>query len=166
MNLSNYITYAMNEFQAAGWVDSNGKWSDSTQQAMCEHVMDLLRVFGDEGHSGTTAPYAINLFSKLAKFEPITPLTGDDSEWNEISDECTDEVSVYQNKRCGAVFKQSNRFDGKPYYLEAVVFWDWHTDSETGRKFKSYYTSGDSARVIEFPYTPTTEYIYAPDTTT
>ncbi len=158
--LSNYITHAMNEFRAAGWVDEAGKWTDDMQEAICKHVLDLLRVFGSEGHSGSSAPYTISLFSTLAKFDPVTPLTGEDWEWNEICDDRTGGVTVFQNKRCGAVFKQSDRFDGKPYYLDAVVFWEWYTDPETGEKFESYYTSRDSMRPIEFPYTPKTEYVY------
>ena len=78
--MSNYITHAMTEFRAAGWVDENGKYCDEMQEAICNHVMKLLEVFSEEGHSGSTAPYAINLFSKLAKFEPVAPLTGEDWE--------------------------------------------------------------------------------------
>ena len=158
--MSNYETHAMSEFRAAGWVDENDNWNDEIQKLICKHVLRLLEVFAEEGHSGSSAPYTINLFEKLAKFEPIAPLTGDDWEWNQICDDRTNGVSVFQSRRCSRVFKQSDRFDGKPYDIEAVIFWEWVTDSETGEKNKSYYTSKDSFRAIEFPYTPTTEYVY------
>ena len=158
--MSNYETHAMSEFRAAGWVDENDNWNDEMQKLICKHVLRLLEVFAEEGHSGSSAPYTINLFEKLAKFEPIAPLTGDDWEWNQICDDRTNGVSVFQSRRCSRVFKQSDRFDGKPYDIDAVIFWEWVTDSETGEKIKSYYTSKDSFRVIEFPYTPTTEYVY------
>jgi hypothetical protein len=85
-------------------------------------------------------------------FEPIVPLTGEDWEWCEVHD------GVFQNKRCGHVFKQADRFNGQAYDGEAVIFWDWCTDEETGERFKSHFTSRDSAQPITFPYTPKREY--------
>ena len=103
--MSNYKTHALDEFRAAGWLNEDGSYKDEMQQAICEHVLKLLDVFAGEGHSGSSAPYAINMFSKLAAFEPLVPLTGEDWEWNEVHD------GVYQNKRCSHVFKQADRFD-------------------------------------------------------
>ena len=157
--MSNYKSHAMREFRAAGWIDENGKYSDEMQEAICNHVLKLLDVFHDEGHSGSSAHYAINVFSKLAKFDPIAPLTGEDWEWHDVSDVSGSEC--YQNKRCSAVFKQSDRFDGQPYYLDGKVFWNWYR-GEDGEPFKSYYTGRGSMVPIEFPYTPTTEYVFEP----
>jgi hypothetical protein len=151
--MSNYKTHAMNEFRAAGWLDENDKYKDEMQEMICNHVLALLEVFCDEGHSGSSAPYAIDLFSKLAKFGPIVPLTGEDWEWNNVGD------NVYQNKRCSAVFKQADRFDGKPYYLDGKVFWEWYK-SDDGEMSKSYFTGGDSQVPIVFPYTPKSEYVF------
>ena len=131
------------------------------QEAICMHVMKLLKVFADEGHSGSTAPYAVNMFKKLAMFEPLVPLTGEDWEWNEVSE------GVFQNKRCGRVFKQADRFDGQAYDLDGRVFYEWNErdldPDEEGypgkRRYKSHYTSRDSMVPITFPYTPTTEYV-------
>lgn len=156
--MSNYKKHAEREFRAAGWVDENGKFCDEMQELMCKQVLELLEKFDDHGHSGSSAPYAINLFSNLAKFEPLVPLTGEDWEWNHIRDDRTNNVSVYQNNRCSHVFKQSDRFDGQPYDIDAVVFWEWFTDEDTGEKYKSYFTCGDSVQPITFPYTPTKEY--------
>ena len=162
--MSNYQKHAMTEFRAAGWVDDVGNYNDPTQEAICKHVLKLLEVFSEESHPGTSAPYTINLFSKLAKFDPIVPLTGEDWEWNEIRDGSTDNVTVYQNKRCGAVFKQSDRFGGQPYYLDAVVFWNWYSSPniDDGVPLKSYFTSRESIQPITFPYTPETIYKFLP----
>lgn len=164
--MSNYREHALTEFRAAGWTDENGVFKDGMQKAICNHALKLLDVFAEEGHSGSSAPYAVNLFKKLALFETVAPLTGEDWEWNLICDERTNGVEVYQNKRCSAVFKQTDRFGGQPYYLEAVVFWEWHRDSETGEPYKCYYTSRDSSQTITFPYSPKTEYVYHSDDTT
>ena len=139
------------EFRAAGWCDENGKFDDEMQEAICKHVLELLKVFSDEGHSGSSAPYAINVFKTLAMFEPLVPLTGEDWEWTEVHD------GAFQNKRCSHVFKQADRFDGQAYDINAVIFYDWYTD-EDGEKRKSYFTSKESCVPITFPYTPTKEY--------
>jgi len=150
--MSNLESHAQNEFRAAGWLDAEGKFCDEMQQLMCEQVVELLNLFSEHGHSGSSAPYAINMFKQLAMFEPLVPLTGENWEWNEVGD------GVFQNKRCSHVFKQADRFNGQAYDIEAVIFYDWYTDPETGEKSKSYFTSSDSRRPIEFPYTPKREY--------
>lgn len=151
--MSNYKFHAMNEFRAAGWTNEDGTFKDEMQEAICNHVLKLLDVFDGEGHSGSSAPYAIKLFSTLAKFEPLTPLTGEDWEWNDVS--TFDGVTLYQNKRCSHVFKEND----EAYDSNGKVFYDWYTDEQTGEKFKSYFTSRDSRVKIKFPYTPTVEYI-------
>jgi hypothetical protein len=153
--MSNYKSHAMTEFRAAGWVDDRGMYCDEMQKAICEHVLKLLEVFDDEGHSGSSAPYAINVFKSLASFEPLVPLTGEDWEWVDVS-EYSAEHMWYQNKRCGHVFKDA---DGRAYDSEGKIFWEWWTNPETGEKSKSHYTSKDSRVYIEFPYTPTREYV-------
>lgn len=150
--MNNYESHALQEFRAAGWVDESGKFVDDMQEMLCKQVVDLLNLFATHGHSGSSAPYAINMFEKLAKFDPIAPLTGEDWEWNEVS------AGVFQNKRCGRVFKQADRFNGQAYDIDGIVFWDWVTDKDTGEQYKSHYTSSDSFVPITFPYVPKTEY--------
>lgn len=154
--MSNLHAHALMEFKAAGWLDGTGAYRDEMQAAICEHVLTLLKVFADEGHSGSTAPYAVNMFKKLAMFEPLVPLTGEDWEWHEASE------GVFQNKRCSRVFKQADRFNGQAYDIDGRVFYEWYTDKETGEKYKSHYTSRDSFVPVTFPYTPSTEYVERP----
>lgn len=149
--MNNYQKHAMTEFRAAGWTDESGKFNDEMQEMICNHVMKLLEVFADEGHSGFSAPYAINLFSKLAKFEPIGPLTGEDWEWVNVSEQSG--YTLWQNKRCGHVFKDENG----AYDIDGIVFYDNHVD-ESGITYKAYFTSRESRVPVTFPYTPTTEY--------
>jgi hypothetical protein len=150
--MSNLIDHAKTEFRVAGWMDEHGKYSDEMQGMICDHVLKLIEMFSDEGHSGSSAPYAINLFTKLAKFEPITPLTGEDDEWvrHDYGAEPT-----YQNKRASHVFKDA---DGKAYDIDGKVFWEWSGTKED--PYKSHYTCRESRVYITFPYTPHTEYVY------
>lgn len=156
--MNEFKKHAMREFQYAGWVDESGKFKDEMQEQICDGVMKLLELFDQEGHSGSSAPYAINLFKTLARFEPIGPLTGADDEWNECSD------GVFQNKRMSSVFKQKDRFDGKAYWLDGKVFWEWYSspDIDDGKPYKSYYTSRDSMVTIDFPWVKpeSPEYVY------
>lgn len=150
--MSNYVKHAMLEFKAAGWTDENGKFNDEMQKDICDHVLKLLEVFHDEGHSGSTAPYAINMFKTLAMFEPIAPLTGEDWEWTDVAE--YNGGTLWQNKRCSRVFKDK---DGA-YDIDGIVFYDWYMDEDTGEKYKSHYTSKDSRVRVTFPYVPKTEY--------
>ena len=148
--MSNYEKHAMEEFRAAGWVDENGKYIDEMQEAICNHVLELLKVFHGEGHSGSTAPYTINLFSTLAKFKPIAPLTGEDWEWHDTG-------HGYQNRRASHVFKDYN---GECYDIDGKVFWEWQKFE--GEPFKSYYTCRESRVPVTFPYIvpKEPEYVY------
>jgi hypothetical protein len=156
--MSNYMKHAFNEFRAAGWFDDNGNFKDDMQESICRHVLDLLKVFDEAGHSGTSAPYAISMFSKLAKFDPIAPLTGEDWEWTDVSE--ISGVPLYQNKRMGSVFKSGK--DGQAYWIDGRVFWEWDRD-EYGEMNKVHFTSKDSRVYIEFPFTlRDPEYVFSP----
>lgn len=165
--MSNYKSHAENEFRAAGWINEDGTYKDEMQEAICNNVLKMLEIFADEGHSGSSAPYAINLFKKIASFEPLAPLTGEDWEWNVICDDRTGGETIYQNRRFSSVFKQSDRFDGKPYWLDGKVFWEWASvpDIDDGKTFKSYYTGIGSQVTIEFPWTKpeSPEYVFVPN---
>lgn len=119
---------------------------------MRNHILHMVKEFANEGHSGFSASYAIQVLEKLLKFEPITPLTGEDWEWNNVSEMSGE--TLYQNARCGRVFKN----DDGAYDIDGKVFWEWYTDKETGEKFKSYYTGRESRVPVTFPYNPTTVY--------
>lgn len=78
-NESSYARHAKREMLAAGYksVDEDevpNKWIQ-------QNVLELLAVFSMQGHSGFSAPYCIDMFQKLAKFEPLVPLSGAPDEW-------------------------------------------------------------------------------------
>lgn len=152
--MNNYERHAWDEFKAAGWLDEDGNFKDEMQKMICEHVLKLLNAFHGEGHSGTSAPYAISLFKTLASFEPIGPITGEDWEWGDVAEQ--NGGPLWQNKRCSHVFKDN---DGA-YDIDGKVFWEWYNSD--GEMVKTHYTSRDSRVPVTFPYTPTTEYVFAP----
>ena len=132
-----YLQHLNREWDVAGWP----KDGDDMQARIYRNIRDLLEIFSEENHSGTSAPYTINLFKRIAAFEPILPLTGEADEWEEVGS------GVYQNKRCSHVFKES---DGA-YDSEGKVF----VESDGGG-----YTSIDSRVKISFPYTPEREVVH------
>ncbi len=133
--MSNLTDFARSELERAGLFDKESDYGGMLGTA----VLRLVEVFADEGHSGMSAGMAISLFERLARFEPITPLTGNDDEWNEVDE------GVYQNRRCPHVFKEG----GAAYNAEGVIFRD--PDG-------CCYTSGESRVAVTFPYVPKTEY--------
>ena len=156
--MSNLHKHALMEFKAAGWLDDDGNYMDEMQEMICNHVLTLLEIFSNEGHSGMTAPYAIRMFSRLAMFEPIAPLTGEDWEWNDTGH------GTLKNKRASHVFKDIET--GEAYDINGKVFWEWAVSyddegNETGIH-KSHYTCRESRVPVMFPYEvpKEPEYVY------
>lgn len=147
--MSNLIKYAEDELDIIGMKDG-----DDLDGAMRKHLLQMVKLFSEEGHSGFSASYAIQCLEKLLKYEPLSPLTGKDDEWIEIAEDMTIGGKLWQNKRCYRVFKD----ESGAYDSEGKVFWEWMNDKE-GDKFKSYFTSSDSRVYITFPYVPTREYV-------
>lgn len=136
------MKHAERELKAMGYdLDDN---TDGPNRWIIDGVMELLEVFESQGHSGSSAPYMANLFKKLALFEPTTPLTGEDWEWNELG---YNDNMWAQNNRCSHVFK---RKDGTAYDSQGIVFRD--PDG-------TCVTSKGSCVDIEFPYTPKTKIV-------
>lgn len=161
--MSNYISHAQREFRAAGWTKEDGTFYDEMQEDICNHVLKLLEVFHEEGHSGSSAPYALNVFDTLARFKPIAPLTGEDWEWHDISEYSgRDNGPVFQNMRCSNVFKDNNG----AYDIDGKVFWEWVSmpGIDEGKPFKSYFTSYESRVPVTFPYVvpEKREYVFRP----
>lgn len=153
--MSNLEKHALAEFRAAGWLNEDGAYNDEMQEMICRHVLALLDVFRSEGHSGSSAPYTVDMFKKLAMFEPLVPLTGEDWEWRDTGH------GVLQNLRASRVFKDTET--GDCYDIEGKVFWEWcapYEGRESQEPYKSHYTCFESRVPVTFPYTPKTEYVW------
>ena len=85
---------------------------DDMQSSMNKVFICLVGLFQLLENSGISAGYARNSLVKLLDFKPITPLTGEDSEWNDSTDDS------FQNKRNSSVFK--NKKTGEVYDIDAV----------------------------------------------
>ena len=123
----------------------------TTPDAIIRHfipeILAICEVFGNSGQSGGSAPYTAGALAdaikKLCLQQPIAPLMGDDSEWNEVFG------GILQNNSCSAVFKEND----KAYYLDAI---SWKT--QKGTTWNGTTKEGIKSRqfIKAFPFKPKT----------
>lgn len=146
--MSNLIEHAKQELQAIGYPPLDREQENGPNKWIQENILELLEVFSKQGHSGSSAPYVIKMFAKLADFKPLSPITGKDDEWsNDISGNDT-----FQNKRLSSVFKEGK--DGKPYYLDAIIWRTQRGTTYTGSAFDSKGNKIMSRQYIKLPFQP------------
>ena len=104
------------------------------------NVLQLLKVFANQGHSGFSAPYILDLFRDCALFRPLTPLTGEDDEWVAI-DEDDNPDHPEENIRDYGVFRK-NHDNKTAYYIDGIYF------KEPGG---GYFSCKESAIPVTFP---------------
>ncbi len=143
--MSNTLNHAKRELALLGYAPVEELPETDPNKWIQESILELIEVFSKQGHSGSSAPYVIGMFFKLASFEPITPLTGEDSEWEKV------DFQTFQNIRCSRVFKNINT--GAIYDVQGKVF-----EEPDGSRF----ANNDSIVDITFPYTPNTVVVKVP----
>ena len=140
--MSNLLSHAICELDLIGLTEE-----DEYNGKMRKHILHMIKEFAGAGHSGFSASYAIGLLSKLMNFEPLSPLTGEDSEWIDVA-EYGHGPTLYQNNRKSSVFKDA---DGSCYDIDGKVFWEWYR-TDDGDVYRSYYSCLDSRTPVTFPY--------------
>lgn len=132
---SNLLNYAKKELDV---LDDGSEM----QKEVNKDILDIVRVFSSQGHSGFSTSYTVRILSNLLQFRPLTPLEGTDDEW------CTIEDGQKQNKRYSACFKDD---DGLIYDINHFSYYDPGDHC-------SYFNSGLSYKV-KFPYMPREPYV-------
>jgi hypothetical protein len=136
IRMSNLVEWAKLELERIG--DQN----DSMQQSMNRDILQIVEMFSEQGHSGFSASYALNMITRLLDWKPITPLTGEDDEWCDVPKWDKDK-NCQQNKRCSAVFRYN--FDNSTaIYIDGKVF------SDDGGK--TWWNNRNSRVPVIFPY--------------
>lgn len=152
--MSNLVNHAERELNLAGFLSEDEFYGGNTGKA----VLELMEVFSKQGHSGHSAPLVANLFNKLANFETIMPVTGQDDEWYEVG------KGLYQNNRNSAVFKEN----GRAYYIDGMIkrtdkaCWTgtFYKDKESfENRAEENKIASTRAYIKSFPFTPKTFYI-------
>lgn len=141
--MGNLTEHAKRELQMAGLFDESGDFYGGMTG---KSVMELVEIFEKQGHSGMSAPMIIDVFSKVANFKIIKPITCTADEWLEVSE------NIFQNNRLYSVFK--NRIDGDPYYLDAIIW-----KEKNGSCFTGTVNKIQSRQFIRIPFTPKSFYV-------
>ena len=90
--------------------------SKTMQKMMNNDVLELLKVFSEQGHSGFSVPIATKLFYRLANHKLITEVEDNPDDWNENG----------QHKFISSIFKRN---DGTCYYLYGRLFAEPNSDN-------------------------------------
>ena len=103
-----------------------------------------------DGHSGYSISETMAFLRRMVNHLPLTPLTEDESEWNEISDD--EDGRLFQSTRCPNVFKTVSS-NGTTYRdINRVV----KLDLETGLEWSNGWVTKmvDERFPITMPYMP------------
>lgn len=96
--MSNLVEHAKRELELLG----------ETDQAYVDSILKVMEAFAAYGHSDGSATNAIHVINELLQFHPLTPLTNDPAEWNEVAN------NIWQSRRNSEAFSTDQ---GKTYYL-------------------------------------------------
>jgi hypothetical protein len=93
---SNLVLHARRELELCGQTAEDPEFAES--------LIGAVRAFASYGHSGGSAMAGVDMLTRLLRYEALSPLTSDPSEWMDRSEESG--VPMWQNKRDPAVFSE------------------------------------------------------------
>lgn len=104
------VDHAEMELRKAGLFDKDSDYEGMLGDA----VLELMKVFAAQGHSGFSSQCARELFNQLADYKALSPITDDPNEWMDVADYFSPEnPAVWQNRRDPSLFSNDG---GKTYY--------------------------------------------------
>lgn len=101
------VAHAKEELQLAGMFDKDSDYGGMLEDA----VLELVKVFAKQGHSGFSAHQTLKLLNVVANFKNLTPIGTTPDEWMNMSDSALE--PTWQNKRRSTTF---SRDGGKTWY--------------------------------------------------
>ena len=122
-------------------LDMIEKDEDGMQERMNRDILEIIEKFSKQGHSGLSGNYAIRMITRLLRWKPLLPLTGEVNEWEDCY-----WGDTKQNKRCSSVFLN---YDGTAQDIDGIVVSD-----DGGIR---WYLHKDFVKLVTFPYTPPDE---------
>lgn len=81
----------------------NNEWDCGC--ACYESALKALKSLAKDGHSGFSISITKNILNRLIDRKPLTPINGDEDEWNFIHENKEKKYLCYQNKRMSSLFK-------------------------------------------------------------
>ena len=144
------VAHAKRELLELGYTPFDQEQEDGPDKWIQKNILELLRVFGSQGHSGSSASYCISMFNKLARYEPLTPLKLTDDEFYTLDIE----DNILLNVRDNRVYIPKP--GEKPEFMYAIVWENFATnDSFTGTAYlPNSDTCISSSQVLKGPCIP------------
>ena len=68
------------------------------------NILKIIKIFSEEGHSGTSAQLATKIIYALLQFKPLSPIENRPQDWT-----TTAQDKILQHNRCSNVFKEGNK---------------------------------------------------------
>lgn len=106
------VSHAEFELRRVGLFDEDSDYNGDIGKC----IVELMKVFAAQGHSGGSAMRTLELFNHLAKFKTLSPITSDPTEWMEVGD------LTWQNKRQSDYFSSDG---GKTWYCLNKPYGFW-----------------------------------------
>jgi hypothetical protein len=98
--MSNLIEHAKREMKLIGLDQKDADYGGALYKASLE----LIKTFSKQGHSGGSAASVIEIFDRLARFKPLSPITDCPTEWTDVS--AMSGKPLWQNIRCSSCFSE------------------------------------------------------------
>ncbi len=90
--------FAREELDRAGLLDDDSDYGGMIGRG----ALALIEAFAGQGHSGVSAGAVVEVFTRLASYEPLSPLTYAPDEWIDRAEESG--RPMWQNRRDSRVF--------------------------------------------------------------
>jgi len=105
----NLVDFGKGELSRVGLLDEDSDYEGMIGVA----VLELLDAFAKQGHSGCSADITRSIFDKLARFEPLSPITDSKDEWLDVTEYGDPNSPLWQCQRNPACFSTDG---GKTHY--------------------------------------------------
>lgn len=100
--LENLVSHAEKELKLVGLDKKDSDYGGLLYKA----VLDLIKLFAKQGHSGYSAGMVRQLFNKLANFETLSPISDRKEDWENVSISRDNNKPLWQNKRDPRYFSE------------------------------------------------------------
>lgn len=101
--MTTLLQHAKAELRAAGMFDEDSDFNGE----IGVQVTSLMETLNAYQHSGGSLELTLEVFDKIAHHMPLTPLTGEDSEW-ETPPSASPAIGIEVNRRCTQVFRDKD----------------------------------------------------------
>ena len=98
-----FSEWAKNEVELAGLLKEDSDYNGMIGQSL----MDLIELFSNQGHSGTSAALVAEIFNKLVQWDPLTEC--DHSDYLDTSIYTGEPGKLFQCKRCPHMFSEDRK---------------------------------------------------------